>query len=251
MRTLTFSSRNIKEIMRDPISYIFSLGLPIILIAMYRIIDISVSRQTSDPTATSFFKPDNLVPGIAVFSLAFVMLNIAILVSKDKSTAFLSRLFTSPMTVKDYILGYLIPMIPFGIALCIICYITGICFGMTFNAANILMSLLFLIPSILFYVGLGILFGSLFNDKSAPPMSSFIVTFSTLIGGVWFDLRLMGDKFYNICHWLPFANMVDLAKSTLNGDFTGLLKPFLITAAYTIVIYILAVLIFKKQMRKS
>ena len=99
-RTLLFAGRVTKEILRDPLSFVFCLGLPIVmLVGMYALFS----------SASPWFTLDYLTPGIAVFSNAFIMLYTTLLVSRDRSTAFLCRLYTSPMRTKDFVLGYALP----------------------------------------------------------------------------------------------------------------------------------------------
>ena len=49
MRAMTFASRNIKEILRDPLSYIFCLGLPIVMLIVMTIVDSSIPASPVIP----------------------------------------------------------------------------------------------------------------------------------------------------------------------------------------------------------
>lgn len=107
MRSIEFSKRTTKEILRDPLSYIFCLGFPLIMLIIMTVVDRSIPKEAG----MTIFKIQSLAPGMAVFGLTFVMLFTCIQFSKDRSTAFLTRLYASPMKPADYIVGYTVPSI--------------------------------------------------------------------------------------------------------------------------------------------
>lgn len=108
MKLWIFSKRTAKEILRDPLNLAFGIGFPVVLLLLLSAIRANVP--------VSLFEIESLAPGIAVFGLAFLTLFAANLVAKDRESAFLSRLYTTPLTAPDFILGYLLPILP--IALC-------------------------------------------------------------------------------------------------------------------------------------
>ena len=97
MRMFTFANRNTKEILRDPINLGFGIGFPLALILMLSAIQANITVE--------LFKIDHLAPGIAVFGLAFITLFSATLISKDRASSLLQRLYTTPLTARDFILG--------------------------------------------------------------------------------------------------------------------------------------------------
>lgn len=260
-KTLVFAGRNFKEIFRDPLSSIFCLGMPVFMMAMFKFILFNVTSNIDVPKGmtldqiydvmvtqgTPDFRPMALTPGIAVFSFSFVMLFAAISVSKDRSSSLLTRLYTSPMRVYDYILGYSIPFFVIGFIQVIICFIMGFAFGLQCEIGNLLLSFVVLIPSCVAMTAFGLLFGTFLNDKAAPGASSIIITLAGIASGAWFDIK-MNDTLDVICHILPFANMVDCARAALSGNYADIIKPLIIVIAYSIVLYILSGLVFKKKM---
>lgn len=207
---LIFAKRNFIEMLRDPIIYIFCLGMPIFMIVLFQIINNFVNVELAS------FNLKALIPGIIMFSFSFIMLLVSLLVSKDKATAFLKRLYISPLKSKDFIFGYTICCFIIGIIQEIICIITGYAFSLFSNDAyfsffEALLLILEMIPILLFFIFLGILLGSLFNDKSAPGISSIIITLSGILGGAWMPLDTMG-KFETFCKFLPFYPSVYLGR---------------------------------------
>lgn len=233
MRIAAFVGRNFKEILRDPISYAFGLGLPIVMLVVMTVINNAIPPEAS----VDIFNIDNLSCGIAVFSLTFVMLEAAILVSKDKSGAFLTRLYCSPMRIVEFIIGYTVPL--FAVALCqvLITYVAsaavGAIVGKTLEIGGILLAMAVLLPSALLFVFVGIAFGFSLNQSAAPPVCSFVITAAGLLGGIWFDCTDVGGAFEVVCRALPFFNSVSAARGALIGG-GDIAIPVLITAAYAV-----------------
>ena len=76
-----------------------------------------------------------------------------------------------------------------------------------------------LIPSALLFIALGLLCGTLFNDKQVGGMCGALLTNVTaFLAGIWFDLSLMGGEFKSFAYLLPFAHGADAAKAALAQD---------------------------------
>ena len=107
MRIRTFAKRNAKEILRDPLTLFFGIGFPLVLLLLLTLI------QSNIPVP--LFELSSLTPGVTVFGLSFITLFSALIVSRDRGDAFLVRLYTTPMTAADFILGYTLPMLPLSL----------------------------------------------------------------------------------------------------------------------------------------
>ena len=118
MRMLTFAKRCSKEILRDPINLGFGLGFPLVLLLLL------TTMQKNIPV--HLFEIDTLAPGITVFGLSFMTLFSATLVAKDRESALLQRLYTTPLKATDFILGYMLPIIPIAVVQCLICYVKSL-----------------------------------------------------------------------------------------------------------------------------
>jgi len=247
MRSIIFAKRNIKEIIRDPISYIFLFAFPIVMLFIMSAINAGIPESARVDT----FKIENLSVGICVFSFSFDMLFAALQISSDRGTAFLSRLYSSPMTTASFIIGYLLPLLITAIAQCVVVFILSalplLANGYYFSLLRTMRSVLLLLPSALLFIGIGILFGSLFNNKAAPPLSSVIITVSGMLGGIWMDPELLGSPLFDICKALPFYHCVQSGRIALNGNIDEALPSFIIIIAYTVIIFTACVLIFHKQ----
>ena len=251
MRSLIFAKRTIKEILRDPLSYIFCLGFPMVMLVIMSIVDKSIPAQAN----MTVFHIENLGPGIAYFGLTFVMLFSSIQVSKDRSTALLLRLYASPMSPADYVIGYTLPVFLLALVQMGICFVASFVIGLfvdyTFSIGAILLSVLALIPSVFLFTGIGILFGSVVNEKAAPGLCSIVITVTGMIGGIWMDIDGLGGVIKKVASVLPFYHGVTLAKAPFNENPANIVEQLLWTVICAVVVYVLAVIIFQHKMKKD
>ena len=242
MKMLTFANRNMKEIVRDPLTVGFGLGFPLVLILLLSAIQANIP--------VSLFEIAYLTPGIAVFGLSFMTLFSATLISRDRGSSLLQRLYTTPLSPLDFILGYTLPIIPVSVAQSIICYIVAIVLGLDVTV-NILLAILFIIPISLLFISLGLLFGSILNDKQVGGICGALLTnLSAWLSGTWFDLELVGGAFRNIAYALPFVHAVELERAVLSGNFAGIFPHLWWVLGYSAVALASAVILFLKQMKK-
>ena len=251
MKSIVFANRVGKEIRRDPLSYIFCIGFPIIMLVIMSIVDSSIPAQAN----MTVFHINNLAPGIAYFGLTFVMLFITIQVSKDRTTALLFRLYASPMKAADYVIGYTLPVCILGIVQMAICFaaafIVGLCTGYTFSLSAILLSMLLLIPSLFMFAGIGILFGSAVSEKAAPGLCSLIISAVGIIGGIWMDISGIGGIMQKVAEALPFYHGVTLARLPFGDGLREISGHLIWTLGFGILFYVLAIVVFTSKMKKD
>lgn len=253
MRTLNFASRNLKELLRDPLSYIFCLGFPIIMLIIMSVINKSIPPQAN----MTIFNIDNLSAGISVFGMTFIMLFTALHISKDRSSAFLIRLYVSPMKPAEFIMGYTLPIILMAVIQCLITYISAFIISIILDSPlsipDMLMSCILLIPSEIMFIGFGILFGSIFNDKSAPALCSIVITLSCLLGGIWLDVDNLSAGMKTLCRALPFYYSVKTGRMAVSGNysFDDIGKSMIVVLIYMIIIYIISIVTFNLKMQKD
>ena len=243
MRMLTFAKRCAKEILRDPLNLMFGLGFPIVLLLLLSAIQANVPVK--------LFEIESLAPGITVFGLSFLTLFSATLIAKDKESSLLQRLYTTPLKSSDYILGYMLPIIPIAIVQSVICYLISIAIGLPITI-NIIYAILMIVPIAIFYVALGLLCGSVFNVKQVGGICGALLTnLSAWLSGVWFDLELVGGTFSKIANVLPFIHAVELERAMISGNFSESLSHIYPVLGYAIVILIGAILLFLRQTKKQ
>ena len=243
MRMLTFANRNTKEILRDPLNIIFGAGFPLILLLLLSAIQANIPAK--------LFEIDRLTPGITVFGLSFMTLFSATLISKDRKSAFFSRLYTTPLTAFDFIMGYTLPILPISLIQTVICYIAAIILGLKFSL-NILYSVIFIIPVSLLYIALGLLFGRFLDDKQLGGICGALLTNLTAwLSGIWFDLDLVGGAFKKIAYLLPFVHAVEMERAVLKGSFEGVFNHFIWIIGYAVALVFIAVFFFLRQMKKQ
>ncbi|HEX3077850.1 MAG TPA: ABC transporter permease [Lachnospiraceae bacterium] len=241
MRQIVFAARNRKELLRDPISLVFGIGLPVVLLGLISII------QNSVPDTVAIFELKNFVPGIAVFSFSFLSMFSGMLIAKDRTSSFLARLFASPMKASEYIVGYSLPLLPLALLQSVVCFLVAFLLGLPVNS-NVILSIIVLLPSAFLFIGLGLLMGSAFTDKQVGGIASILVQVAALSSGMWFDLDAIGGSLKTFCYMLPFAHAVDAAQAALAGDYVSILVPLIWVTVYAAGIFTVAVVLFKKKM---
>jgi len=241
MRMNAFASRNHKELWRDPLSLVFCIGFPLFLLVL-----VAILNKRLPPVEN--FQLVNFAPGTAVFSFSFLTLFSGMLIAKDRTSSFLIRLFASPLTSSDYIWGYSLPLLPIALAQSLVFFITAFLFGLPVSA-NVLLTLVVLFPAAVLFIGLGLLFGSIFTDKQVGGIFSIFVWLATMLSGMWLPLDMVGGAFKTIAYLLPFARAVEAAKAALAGNYAEILPHLAWVTGYAIVVFVAAVWLFKRQMK--
>ena len=243
MKMMTFAKRCAKEVLRDPINLGFGLGFPLVLLVLLS------SLQRNIPV--HLFEIDTLTPGITIFGLSFMALFSATLVARDRESALLQRLYTTPLTGLDFILGYMLPLLPIAIGQSAICYLFAVPLGLTVSP-RIVYAVLGIIPMAVFNIALGLLCGSIFGVKQVGSICGALLTnLSAWLSGVWFDLELVGGFFEKAANALPFFHAAELEKALFSGDFGSAAAHLLPVLIYSILATAAAVLCFLRQMKKQ
>lgn len=243
MKFCVFASRNSKEIIRDRINLFFGIGFPVVLLLLLSAIQANIS--------VSLFDIKMLTPGVAVFGLTFFSLFSATLISKDRSTSFLMRLFTSPLNSSDFIFGYALPLLPMAVAQVLICFIVAFFLGLPISL-NVLLTIVVLIPAAVLFIGIGLLAGSLLNEKQVGGICGALLTnLSAWLSGTWFNLDLVGGAFKSVAYLLPFAHAVDAGRAALSGDYSSILPHLWWVIGYAVIITGIAIIVFKGKMNSE
>ena len=243
MKMMTFAKRCAKEILRDPINLGFGLGFPLVLLLLLS------ALQANIPV--SLFEIDTLTPGITVFGLSFMTLFSATLIARDRESALLQRLYATPLTGLDFILGYMLPLLPLAIGQVLICYLFAIPLGLTVSI-KIVYAVLGILPMAVFNIALGLLCGSVFGVKQVGGICGALLTnLSAWLSGVWFDLKLVGGVFEKAAKALPFLHAAELEKALFAGDFELASSHALPVLLYSMAVTLVAVFCFLRQMKKQ
>ena len=243
MRMLTFAKRCAKEILRDPVNLFFGLGFPVILLALLSAIQANVP--------VNIYEINTLTPGITVFGLSFMTLFSATLIAKDRESALLQRLYTTPLTAVDFILGYMLPLLPVALARTVLCYLAAIPLGLTVSG-NMFYAIIGIIPMAVFNISLGLLCGSVLGVKQVGGICGALLTnLSAWLSGVWFDLKLVGGVFEKAAGFLPFMHAAEMEKALFRGNLETAAGHITTVAIYSAVVTVVAVACFLRQMNKQ
>lgn len=241
MKMFALAKRNMQEILRDPLNLAFGLGFPVVLLLLLSAIQANVP--------VPLFQIEHLTPGIAVFGLAFMSLFSATILAKDRGSALLQRLYTTPLTAMDFILAYTLPILPIAVGQSVVCYAVALLLGLT-PTWNILPAIVMVLPVSLLFIGIGLLCGSVMTDKQVGGICGALLTnLSAWLSGTWFDLELVGGPFQKIAYCLPFVHGVEMGRAVLAGDLGGVFPHIWWVLAYGIAVLALAVMLFLRQMK--
>jgi ABC-type bacteriocin/lantibiotic exporters, contain an N-terminal double-glycine peptidase domain len=250
-RTLNFAKRNLMEISRDVLSYIFCVAFPIIMLIIMTLVNESIPKEAG----MTIFRIDNLAGGIIIFGQTFVMLFMALTIAKDRSGSFLIRLFATPMKSSNFTNGYILPMILVAVVQALIslvaAMIISLIVGVKISILGMLLVLVVMLPSALMFIAIGLVFGTLFNEKAAPGLCSIIISLGSFVGGIWFDAEGAGGVLYKICRCLPFIYCTKSVRSAIRLDLTweGFVLPLIIVTASAAVLSILSIMCFRTRMK--
>lgn len=238
MRMLNFAKRNFKELIRDPLSLVFEIALPLFLLFIF--------QQFNIPSDN--YRLENFTPSIILFGFSFITLFTATLVAKDRTSSFLIRLGTSPMKPSDYILGYILSLLPIVLIQNILFFSAAVIMGLEFSI-NIILTILVSMVISIFFISLGILIGSLVSEKGTGGLGSIVVQLVCFTSGMYFPRDSIDGFFEILCGILPFGACLNIIQGTLHNDFS-ILTPadIVVFLIYFIVILLLSIIVFKKRM---
>ena len=237
-RIIILTKRNIKEIVREPISIVFMLGLPLVMEILFYYLFHELTSQ---------FEMKYLAPGIVVFSQAFLTLFTGLLLSLDRNSSFLTRLFVTDTKAFEFILSYALAILPLTIIQSILFFVVGIIIDSSIFSIYIIPTILLSILTSLLFIGFGILFGSLCSEKSIGGVASIIICGQSVLSGMWFPIEGLSANLIKIMDILPFRNATYLLQSSLSGNFE-ILNYLLVVIFYEVIVFIMAVMFFKRKM---
>jgi len=242
-RIITLTKRNIKEILRDPLSLIFTLGMPLFMEILFYLIFHNLTSQ---------FEMKYLAPGIAVFAESFLALFVGLLIATDRSTSFLTRLYVSKAKSYEFIFSYALSIVPIVFVQSILFFVVGGIFDISLFSLSMIPAILLSLVTSLFFIAIGILLGTICNEKSIGGISSIVIAGQSVLSGMWFPIEGLSEGIIKLMNVLPFRNATIIIQNTITGindTFKDLVLPLIIVLGYTIVSFIIAIVLFRKKMK--
>ncbi|MBR1692486.1 MAG: ABC transporter permease [Lachnospiraceae bacterium] len=250
-KTLCFAKRNLIEISRDALSYIFCIAFPIVMLVVMTLVNESIPKEAN----MTIFRIDSLSGGIGVFGQTFVMLFTAMAVSRDRSGSFLIRMFASPMKSSNFTNGYILPMLLVAVVQWLVSFAAAVVVAKVVDydvkPQGLLLATVVLIPSAILFIAIGLILGTLFNQNAAPGLCSVIISLGSFMGGIWFDVESSGGVLYKICKCMPFIYCTKSARAAIHLDFgtEAFLIPLLVVTSAAVVLTIIAAAVFNTKMK--
>ena len=196
------------------------------------------------------FEVQNFAPSMTIFGLAFLGMFLGTLMSNDRNSSFLTRLFASPLKSVDYILGYSLPILPMAIIQGTLCFITAIIMGLPLNI-NVIYGILSLLPVALLFISFGLFMGSVLNTASqVSGFGTILINSAVFLSGAVIPLDSIGGTFKQVCDLLPFVHANSIVNLAVAGNFTNILPHILWLIGYSLILAIPSIIVFKKKMKK-
>lgn len=243
-----------KEMVRDPIVYIFCGLMPIAMLALFAVIN----HYVDAPVA--IFEMKSLVPGIIVFSFSFIMLSLSLTISRDMKTAVLRRIYIAPIKTRNIIVSYIVIGISISLVQEIIAIFSGYILTLILGSAyfsfvDALLLIIVNIPIALIFILSGVIFGMVLSDTAAPGVSSVIISASGIVGGAWMPLETMGGfmKFSSFLPFYPavyFGRIITGATDAFNNSYmisSSNWYYILVLAFYLVFTFLLCCIIIPKK----
>lgn len=240
-RIKALTIRNVKEIIRDPLSLIFLFLVPIAMLILFYSLFHKLTPQ---------FEIKYLAPSMVAFGHAFIALFAGILIATDRNTTFLTRLYTTKTKSFEFIFGYTLALIPIGLLQSISLFVIAIIIDSSFCCLNLLIALPLTLFTALLFIGFGILIGSFCNEKSVGGIASIVIMAQSILSGMWFPLEGLSESFIRVLEILPFRSSSLLFQNIILGVSEDILSSLSILLIYSLLIYGLAIFIFNLKMRK-
>ena len=128
--------------------------------------------------------------------------------------------------------------------------IVGACTGTALHLGDMLLSAACLLPVIVMFLSLGMLFGTLLSEKAAPGISSVFISASSVLGGIWMDVDAIGGALASLCRALPFYHAARLGRGMMvDTPADEMLISLLIVCIWAASASILACLAFRRKMK--
>lgn len=206
-KCLILAQRNAKEMLREPLSLVFCLGFPLVMLLVMQLIFSNMALGFTPPN----FEIENYAIGICVFGYTFTCLFVAMQIAGDKNTAFMKRLNVSPIRKVSYYCSFLISALPMVFMQTVLFFLIALFFGFPFNGYFFL-SIVYLLPSALLYIGIGIFIGCICkNEKQTGPISSVFISLTGILGGIFMPIGAFKGGFATFINLLPFSHSVSIA----------------------------------------
>ncbi len=227
-KLLVLTSRNLKETLRDPLSLIFCLVFPVVMLVLMQVIFSNMQYVPDN------FKIQNYASGICVFGFTFVSMFVSLQIASDKNTSFVKRLNIAPTSKFCYYFSFVLSSLPLALAQSVLFFAIALLFGFSFDG-KLFLSILYLVPSALFYISLGIMIGVICNnEKQTGPISSIFISLVGIFSGTFMPITVLSDSFANFINFLPFSHTVLISSEIQTLGALAIYPHILFIAVYIV-----------------
>lgn len=238
MRFVELANRNFKVMWRDWISLGVNVALPVALLFVLQALE----------GVDAFFAPTSLAPGIVLFGFVMLTMTSAMVLAQDRESSLFDRLLTTPLRANDFVIAYSAPYLAVAFLQAILVFAVAAVLGLGIEG-NVFWVVLILALMAILYIGLGMMIGALVPYKvvTGPWTVALLLT---IFGGTWVNLEDIGGPFQAVADVFPFAHGLEAIRAVMiEGATAGdVLADTMWVLAYTAVVAVLAVTVFRRRM---
>jgi ABC-2 type transport system permease protein len=236
---LQLAKRNLKEVIRDPLSLGIAVALPLVLL---------LTLQALGGEGSQFLTTTYLTPGIVLFGFVMVMFSSAMILSRDRETSLLARFLTSPLRSSDFVSAYSLPYVLVAVVQALVLFIVGALLGLEVSGSVVLVALVVVMMAV-FFVALGMILGA-FLTVAQTSGAYALVLMLTIFGGAWFDLEEIGGAFLTVANALPFKHALDAMRDVMaeGAGFSDIAPDLVWVGGYALGAVLFAVAAFQRRM---
>jgi len=204
------------------------------------------TQQTNQKSLTAFDYTFAGLLGFAIIGMGiFGPINVF---PELKKQGILRRLHTTPLKVWQYFLSTMLSQAIIGMVSLAVMFIVAMLVFHLKVVGNYLEIAIFIIFGIISILGIGLAIGGWAkNERQAAPLSNIVVFPMMFLSGTFFPRYLMPDWLQHVSALLPLTPIIDGIRllTTQGMHFVNILPQIGLTAAWTVVIYVIAFRVFR------
>lgn len=238
-KLFALTKRNLLESIREPLTLVFCIAFPVVMLVFMQIIFNSVAFSPIN------FEIKNYAIGICIFGYAFTGMFTAMNIAGDKNTSFIKRINVSPTNKIVYYLSFVLSGLPIAFIQTVLFFVIAFIFKFPFDY-RVLFSILYLFPSALTYVSFGALIGVICsNEKQTGPICSILVSLVGVLGGVFMPTEMFTGGFATFVNLLPFIHSTKIASEIYSVGINCFFNHVLYLICYVLICWLVIYLIEK------
>lgn len=227
------------------------------------ILDPNIKLSNEALKSSEFSVFDYQVPGVIVFAILMGAMTVTIFLAKEESNGTLTRLKLTKMSSFDLLFGTTVPYTFLALVQVMILVGVALLMGYHYNpGASIFLALFIAVIGALASVALGLILAAFVkNEDQAGSIAPAIVVPLSFLTGAFFPMPTvtLSDNFlgtgssFELFDWLPWTQCSKALSQvlTFGGGLSDVLFEISLMIFFTVVLFIIGVLLYHKKRLRS